>query len=198
MGDLSKKTTHVAEGLDSLVEQFRRQPKILAFLTSFLNQIQDAENAAFELIDERTLATAVGVQLDGLGSIIGLARGGLTDDQYRLRLQAQILVNRSSGTIPQLLEIIALLDPGVLTLTESFPAAFIMQVLNITQAPATIAALIAAARAAGVRGILHYSNVPTGEGFKFSSSDAFGSGSSTGFANDAGTTGGHFADALEA
>lgn len=48
----------------------------------------------------------VGTQLDGIGQIIGLAREGISDTFYRARLLARILVNKSNGTPPEIIEIV--------------------------------------------------------------------------------------------
>lgn len=198
MADLEQKTTLTAEAVANLVEQFRNTTNLDAFVSAFVDQIQDAENGAFELITERTLAAAEGVQLDGIGQIVGLARGGLSDADYRIRLQAQILINLSSGTIDEILEIIILLEPTITDFRELEPATIITTIYDITADPALIASIIRDARSAAVKSDLHYSLSPEAELFELASGDTIETSSTTGLANDAGTTGGKLADALGA
>lgn len=198
MGDLSKKTTHTSETLANLVEQFKDKTNLAAFVSAFADQIQDAENGSFEVIDETTLTAAVGVQLDGLGQIIGLERRGLGDDDYRIRLQVQILINSSSGTIEDILEILVLLESSAIELEELLPATIITTIFDIDEDPATIARTIASSRSAAVKSDLHYSISPEPELFRFASGDTTESSSTQGFANDSATTGGKYADALGA
>ena len=198
MADLERKTTLTAEAVANLVEQFRQADNLAAFISAFVDQIQDAEDGAFELITERTLDAAEGVQLDGIGQIVGLERGGLTDDAYRVRLRAQILINSSSGTINEILEIVVLLEPTITDFFELEPATIITVIYDITEDAALIASVIRDARSAGVKSDLHYSLSPVGELFELASGDTTESSSTTGLANDAGTTGGKLADALGA
>lgn len=195
---LTKKTTLTTEGLDNLVQQFKSKENLEAFLTAFLDQCQDVENASFELIDERTLDAAVGAQLDGIGEIVGLDRGGLSDEDYRTRLRVQIRINKSDGTIDTLLGIVALLENDPLELTEYYPAAMEIFVIEIQSDPETLARIIADARWAGVGCDLHYTTDTLTNTFGFASGDTTESSSTEGFANDGGTTGGKFSDALEA
>lgn len=61
------------------------------------------------------LDTAVGVQLDVLGSLLGLPRSGFPDDRYRtfLGIQRDIVSGRASGSTASVLEICrAFIGPG--------------------------------------------------------------------------------------
>src|SRR5690606_15428098 len=77
-----------------LVEQFKNRPRIRAMIEAFVGQVADLEDALEELRTGRSLDQAQGAQLDGLGTIIGLPRGGMDDEQYRARLRVQIRVLR--------------------------------------------------------------------------------------------------------
>lgn len=199
MTELTKKITFTSEALANLIEFFKGQPKLAAFISAFTDQSQDVEDGSFEVLFDSIIETAIGVQLDGIGVIVGRARGGLTDDLYRVRLQAQILLNKSSGTLDEILTIVVLLEAAPITaVEESFPASFTIEIIDIQGNPAQLAAIIAEARSAAVNGDLHYSLSPVGELFTFATGDTPEADSSKGFANDAGTTGGKYADALGA
>lgn len=196
MGDLAKKTTITAEALANLIEVLKGKPNLSVLASAFLDQLQDVENASFELIDERTIDASVGIQLDRLGQIIGLARGGLSDDDYRSRLKAQIKINRSSGTVEELLEILALLETQTLELTQSPPAGFTITVIQPTADPDLLALIIRDAKAGGVGGDLHITLSPDSEVFRFATGDTEEASTTQGHGNDGGTTGGKFADVV--
>ena len=68
----SKNDNNVAEGLANLIEQFSDKENIRQYLTAFLNQIQDLENALNEILTlTYEISAAFGQQLDNLGSIVG-------------------------------------------------------------------------------------------------------------------------------
>ena len=126
-------------------------------LEVYLDQIQDVEDAAFEVLLDTILDNAVGEQLDGIGRVVVLAREGFADNTYRERLRAKIIINRASGTIPQIIEIISLLS-GLdvqVELQEFFPAAIHVIAVDIiaTGLGFGIAPLLQVAKLGGVRAI---------------------------------------------
>lgn len=70
---------------------------------------QDVENMLQQLLLQRAIDTAVGVQLDQLGVIVGQARLGLDDDTYRQFLRARIAANKSEGHFEDLIDVAALI-----------------------------------------------------------------------------------------
>jgi len=130
---------------------------------SYVDELQALDAAATALLTDTSLDAAVGVQLDGLGQIIGLERNGLDDDRYRALLRAQIRVNTAGGTIPQLNEIIRLVTGttaanAAFTLVESFPADFKIDFVPILDVGvgAIAADAMYQAKAAGVHGVFEY------------------------------------------
>lgn len=115
-------TDRAVDALGNLIDQFKGQVNIEAFIHAWAHQSEDVEQAGFGILELTSLATAEGVQLDGLGTIVGTEREGRTDADYRIRLGAQILLNNSSGTIEELLQIAVALGATSVTLTEVFPA----------------------------------------------------------------------------
>ena len=184
MTELTQKTTLTAEALDNLIEFFKGdgKPILAAFISAFTDQAQDVEDGSFSVLVDTILESAVGVQLDGIGSIVGRPRGGLGDSAYRVRLKIQILVNKSSGTWEEIYEILALAETSPITdAGDEHPAAFTIEILDIQSSPGQIARIIAEARAAGVNGHLHYSLSPEGELFTFASGDTPENDTSKGF-----------------
>ena len=161
---------HCADGLELLLTQFQNKPRLAGVLCAFLESVQEVEDAAWQLLTERDLDSAVGAQLDQLGRLVGEERQGRTDDQYRPFVRARILINRSNGLGEELLTILrVVLGPGVeLRLREEYPAAFTVVVSELgALTPDTLIRLLKQAKAAGVRVLLEYSLVPPEEAFTF-------------------------------
>lgn len=115
-------TERLAEAVGNLIDQFRGQPNFQAFIRAWAQQSQDVETAAFGVLTLTTLANAVGEQLDGTGSIVGVEREGRSDADYRVRIGAQIVLNNASGTIEDLLQLSVALGATTTVLTEVYPA----------------------------------------------------------------------------
>lgn len=98
--------THVTDSLERLLTQYRNAPNLTAILRILSDRVQQFEDMAFPVIDGRSLANAVGRQLDGIGEIVGLPRGTLNDAQYALLLRGAIAQNTSDSTQETLLTII--------------------------------------------------------------------------------------------
>lgn len=103
-----KKTDHVTEGLAQLTGLYEDKPICNAITSSYLAQIQDLENAFFDLLWIRLLANALGVYLDFLGAIVNEPRAGRGDERYRLAIRVKARVNRSHGRTIDIREILAL------------------------------------------------------------------------------------------
>lgn len=115
-----------------LVAQFRDQ-KPDGTLTNFQKLIkilceekQVIQDVLWQLKTERSLSSAIGQQLDGIGEILGLPRNeGETDEDYRESLQFQVFINSSSGTPEQILTAIKFLTKAdIVRIFEPFPAFF--------------------------------------------------------------------------
>ena len=97
-------TDWIGTALDLLVQQFKDKQKINDFLSCILEEAQVLEDAFKQLYELRSLDTAFGAQLDGLGDILALPRNGLDDEDYRIALKFQALLNASKGEPETLIE----------------------------------------------------------------------------------------------
>lgn len=116
----------VEDGLGLLITQFKEKPVLAALLTSWLQQVQELEQAWLDLFTERGLDTATGAQLDVLARIVGTTRDGATDAQLLARIKSRIVINRSNGTAEDLLQIVdelGAIGANPAELVERFPAA---------------------------------------------------------------------------
>lgn len=119
---------HVQQALARLVTQYKNATKLQGLLTSLVNPIQDIESSLTDMNNLRYLQQAQGVQLDVIGIIVGLPRGGRNDAQYRLALQAQIKVNVSCGQPEQVIQAYALFTGSPLVLLDEYRnASFILE-----------------------------------------------------------------------
>lgn len=174
--EIEKITDHVAQGLAHLIEQYKGKPRIEAFLTSFLIQTQELEDATFQLIDS-TLDNATGDMLAKFGKIVGQTNPGLNDDNYRVLIRARIAVNRSHGYPDELINILKLValstgeTPANITFREGHSGYALYLTSDVGDIdPDIIWGLLDEADAAGVPGRLVYGLSPTAELFRWSSS----------------------------
>lgn len=182
-------TDHVDRAYAMLPEQFKNNTTMRAMLKSWATQIQALENVCFEILNELYLDVAVGVWLDRLGAIVGEERSGADDDVYRLRIRARIQLNKSNGTIPDLLSILQLLidaNTQSFELRESFPAALRVDI----RGPATetnavqLARILRLAKAGGVNAILIASEAEDANTFSWADGDALVAGATDGWGDD--------------
>jgi hypothetical protein len=114
---------HVTRGLARLPEQFKESPRFRFLIQALLEELQEVEDTLEEIKSQKNLDNAVGVQLDGLGEILGKRREGLTDTPYRLALKVQQILNAGEGRYETVLDLWRiLLNSPTATVDEQFPA----------------------------------------------------------------------------
>jgi hypothetical protein len=96
---------HPIQGPSRLIERFQK-PAYLAVLRAVCEELQEAENALWSVLLSRYIDNAEGVSLNYLGSRVGEPRASLNDPDYRVRIKARILINRSRGRAEDLLGIV--------------------------------------------------------------------------------------------
>ncbi len=95
-------TDHEALALEDLTSKFADKPRVRRWLIITAAQVQDAEDAGEQLLTDRLLENAEGVQLDIYGKLVGGPaewRGALTDEEYARVILIAISVNQSDGRI---------------------------------------------------------------------------------------------------
>jgi hypothetical protein len=131
-------TDHVAQALAELLSRYSSADRLRELVTIMVTQTQEAEDAGQELLTDRLLVNAEGVQLDIYGKIVGdpaAWRGALDDDDYRLMIEVAIQVNQSDGNAEQAIQIMATLVGVPVEYTGYQPAHY--QLLWLTNAPAS-------------------------------------------------------------
>lgn len=175
----SKKSNHIEEGLAKLISQFNKKPKIRALATSYIRQFQELEDAFSDLLTETTIDNSEGIHLDNIGAIVGEPRIGRSDEQYRVALRARILLNKSNGTIEDVIAL-AIASTGLaltIEITEYFPASFNARIVE-TIDPSVVdtdamVAIISSGKPGGVGGHLEFFE---GTGIPFQFDGPAGSG----------------------
>lgn len=158
-------------------------------LAALVGPAQSLENALWQLLTERAIDTAIGVQLDVIGLIVKQPRDGLVDADYRRSLRVRIATNRSRGIVENLITVVNLYiadDAATIVVDQLGVAAVHVRIedssLSSTLADALFKFLRDAA-SAGVRIILETSGDAEAEMFYtavFASLDgAHGSGATT-------------------
>lgn len=109
-----------------------------------------------------TLEDGEGVQLDGIGSIVGQPRETTDDEAYRVRLRVRIAINRSGGRTEDVIGTLSLLVPegGAVYLQESFPAAFraVVSGADFFATSAELTRILGELKGAGIGAWLRYTN----------------------------------------
>ena len=108
---------------DLITSQHWHKDKFMRWLTVLLEKADASVTVSENIPGAFDIETAVGVQLDTLGDLVGrsrylpfqLADGSspvLDDNNYRVALKAKIARNQWDGTVPQIRELWADLFPG--------------------------------------------------------------------------------------
>lgn len=91
---------HVARSLALLIEQFQPKERINGVVEVVVGRHQDVENNGNDLLVFRYIDSAFGATLDIIGEIVGQAREGRNDADYREAIKTRVTINTSGG-IPE-------------------------------------------------------------------------------------------------
>jgi hypothetical protein len=149
-------STHEDLAVARLPEHMKGDDKLEA-LVRVLAAPMDGLQAECTLVSEAyRIETALGVQLDAIGAWVGLAREGRPDEDYRLWLQAQLLVLRTAGRAQDLETILTLVAGAAELELLDFVGYVQFSAAPLVRAE-QVYAILHRAKAAGVRIGLVYS-----------------------------------------
>ena len=139
--------THTNTGLARMLDQFKGSPDLLALASSYLDQVQAFEDAAYPVMASRNIDVATGDRLDGLGEIVKLSRSGRDDDAYRLALKGELAVLQSQGTAEEMIALAQLLiqmGTADYEVIEYYPKGFYIRPVDhaLTVDPSLIGAML--------------------------------------------------------
>ncbi len=117
-------TTHEADALNRLLFQYKGKENLENLIKDlYTTRAQALENGLLPLYNRLNIDLSEGVQLDGIGQIVGQLRLGLSDSFYRIFLKARIGVNVSEGDIARVIDVWKLMtNSNIVQLLEAFPA----------------------------------------------------------------------------
>lgn len=188
-------TDHVAAGVALLTSRWRELPGVAGVLTSWLEEVQELEDAVAEVM-ALTIDTAADDALDQYGALLGVTDpgGGLFTGMIRGAARAI----GASGTGDEIRAVLFAIkqQAGAYTITEHFPAALVVEpVAYVAQPAAMTHAIVRRAVAGGVR--LLTVDVPSGDTFAFSDTDETVTDAARGFSDVAGLVGGQLVGVMD-
>lgn len=105
-GEYTHNPNHADEGFSHIIDFFRVDcPRNQVVMDAVMAEVQELEDAFWELLTAFDLDTATNDQLLLLGKLVGEGQLGRDDEDFRAAIRARILVNRSDGKVEQLYEI---------------------------------------------------------------------------------------------
>lgn len=163
----------IALALSRLPQQYRGTDGVESntqkIIRALLAPAPQLEQAMRDVLLKRGVETAIGVQLDALGKLVGRPRTGLGGDEddevYRRYVRAQIATNRSNGTVRDKIKIARLVlgsTGGQIVVNNLGNGATILRIegIAVTDVVADILiAMLIRGTSGGVRQILEYSTV---------------------------------------
>lgn len=147
---IAQKTDYATQALSRLLGQFQNKTVITAIHAAISSEVQALEDMFISLQTLLDIATQVGVQLDGIGTIVGEARDGKTDASYRTALTARIAELYASGAGEDVITaFISATSSANVDFLPDFPAGYGIYG-DAASYPADILTIMEAASVAGV------------------------------------------------
>jgi len=98
MSALTQILDHAAKAVARLAAQFTETTRLKGMISAIGDEIQAAENGLWGILLTRDIDNASDATLDLIGKLVGAPqRGAKNDVQYRDRVKAQIIINKSTG-----------------------------------------------------------------------------------------------------
>lgn len=194
--NLAKITDFVDRMKAKVLQQYKdpeTHPVIHALIEALAAEVQELEDASYDVYLKRTIAAAEGIQLDKIGGALKCYRGGADDETYRRRIYIRIAQLNSEGTVEDVISIFMLMTGATRVRIIEGEAYFILEGLinsfSFDFDTALVANAVRAAKSAGV-GCDVVVHLDTHFGFQ---GDPFALG--YGDLSDP-TVGGHYADII--
>lgn len=150
---------------------YLRRQRRLELLAAISAEVQEIEDMWLAILASNAIDVAGGDQLDQIGKLVDLPRGGSTDADYRRRIRAKVAVNRSLGLVNDIIRIVRLVvnDAGVtVKIDQQGIAAYVAKLgaLAVPTVTATdLASFLRKGTSAGVRSIVESSTVADSDAF---------------------------------
>ena len=157
---LNKITKFVFNAQNRLIEQDKQRLNIPKLIGALVSEIQEVENAMFDVYTDCGVYTATGEQLNVVGLLVGESRVGRSDEVYRTAILARIKLNVGAGEPDTIIDAIKQwMNPSLIDFTEPAPAYFTLFVQSAVNIP-NIATIVKEISPAGVGSLV--STLPAG------------------------------------
>lgn len=181
---MDRNNSHVGTAQGRLIEVLKNKPNVRGLINALIGPLEELEGVFWDIRDLTDIDDATGEQLDVLGRIVNQERAGFDDDTYRLFLKARVQLNRSSGTVPEVVEVFQLILPagGEPHVYQAFPKSFTLQVQGAALTEEQVQlyrTFLAAAADAGARFFFEWSPTTDADTFTFDGPVGAGFGDTT-------------------
>ena len=115
---------HVQQAKDRLTGEYKDLPNFGYLIEIAATRTQKLEDVLQELLNKRSVQDSEGVQLDKIGEMVGAPTRpfGMSDDDYRGIVLAQIAANTSEGTQENIIQILQTLRLEGIQVFNTYPA----------------------------------------------------------------------------
>lgn len=150
---------------------YLRKQRWLELLAAVSAEVQEVEDMWLAMLASNAIDDATGDQLDQIGGLVDMPRGGSEDVDYRRRIRAKVAVNRSLGLVNDIIRVVRLVvnDAGVaVEIDQQGIAAYVAKLgtLAVPTVTATdLASFLRKGTSAGVRSIVESSTVADTDAF---------------------------------
>ncbi|CAH9012710.1 putative coil containing protein [Vibrio phage 424E50-1] len=93
-------------GVSRLTSFLQDSENVKKFLGVCLEEIKELSDALLVLAGQKDITVVEGVWLDFIGSVVGIPRNGVVDEEYRRLLLLKISINTANGTHPSTSQIL--------------------------------------------------------------------------------------------
>lgn len=187
---LAQILNHAQLAVARLAAQFVEAPLLKGVINAIAAEVQAVENGLYGLLVTRDIDNATDQVLDDIGRLVGAPpRGAKTVPQYRNRIRAQILANRSYGNVAIIYQLSKLIisswdvpdQPRILDNPNNRPGYTIGaeppgSVVNTIPDAKDLARILEDVNPAGVRGIVLSQSTAAAVAFSFDNGPGLGFG----------------------
>jgi len=141
---------HVEEGLSQLPSQWENSPRVRGLLESWLRPLNTFEENLIGVRDGFNMYTAIGAQLDIIGTYFSVYRLGRSDTDYRNAILSVIASGNGSGTVDQMISLFSsMANTADVKYWGHAPLSFAMLATGGDESGSTDALYMSNAKAAG-------------------------------------------------
>lgn len=115
---------YTEEALSLLLPQFDNSPKLKGLLESSVEPTIEWQSGLEQMLLAYDARVSSGEQLDKLGKLLNVVRGDKSDEDFRSAILVRILINKSTGSGKNLIEMLRLVlgNDIVFRVVEQYPA----------------------------------------------------------------------------